>query len=251
MWIDCHAHLDRLPDTALSSILAEAAAAGVTTVLSAATGLSSTAAVGRQCRTFPSLFGCAGISPSEACSLPVDWEEHLLKHLDNEKIVAVGEIGLDRARPEYPPLELQVPLFTRQLVIARDRDVPVVVHSRGAEHMAAEICRSSGVKKAMFHCYTGGREELQYILESGYYVSFSGIITFDRAVASRADEVPLERLFIETDSPYLAPVPYRGKTNRPAWVALVGEAAALGRGIPSEHLQITIENNFRKLFMHS
>jgi TatD DNase family protein len=249
MWIDCHAHCDRLPEKELPELLAEATTAGVSTVLSTATDLSSAVAVVRQCRTFAGLYGAVGISPFDALSLPVDWKEQLEAHLDNEKIVAVGEIGLDRSNQKYPSFEFQLPVYTHQLRIAWKHDLPVVVHSRGAEQTAAEICRSSGIKKAMFHCFTGGRDALRYILESGYYVSFSGIITFSREVAELAIEVPLDRLLIETDSPYLAPVPHRGKTNRPAWVALVGEAVAQCKGVPSGELQSGISRNFERLFL--
>lgn len=251
MWIDCHAHLDRLPEKELAELLAEAAGAGVGVILSAATGLSSAAAVVRQCSSFRTIYGAVGISPFDTLSLPVDWEEQLKSHLDHEKIVAVGEIGLDRSNPKYPSLEHQLPVFERQIRIAQERGLPVVVHSRGAERMAAEICRSSGITRAVFHCFTGDREALRYVLESGFDVSFSGIITFSTAVAGLAVEVPLDRFFIETDSPYLAPVPYRGKTNRPAWVALVGDAAARSKGISSGQLQIAIEKNFQKVFLKS
>jgi TatD DNase family protein len=249
MWIDCHAHCDRLPEKELPELLAEAAIAGVSTVLSASTDLSSAAAVVRQCRTLTGLYGAVGISPFDSLSLPVDWEEQLQSHIESERVVAVGEIGLDRSNPKYPSFEQQLPVFTQQLGIARKRDLPVVVHSRGAEQTAAEICRSSGIKKAMFHCFTGGRDALRYILESGYYVSFSGLITFSRAVAELAVEVPLDRLLIETDSPYLAPVPHRGKANRPAWVALVGEAVAQCKGVPVVEIQAGICRNFERLFL--
>ena len=251
MWIDCHAHCALLPENKITDIIAEAAHAGVLVILSTATDLSSAESVVRQCRTFSSLYGAVGISPFEALSVPADWEEQLRTRLDNEKIVAIGEIGLDRTNPKYPSLEYQLPLFTRQLKVARERNLPVVLHSRGAERQTAEICCSSGIEKAVFHCYTGDKDALRYILESGYHVSFSGIITFDSTVAERVPDVPLDRIFVETDSPYLAPVPHRGKTNRPVFVALVGHAAARCKGIPPEQLQIEIEKNFRRLFLSS
>jgi TatD DNase family protein len=248
MWIDCHAHLDRLPQQELTGILAEACTAGVSTVLSTATSLSSAASVVRHCIDFRQLYGAAGIAPSEVLSLPPDWEEELQSFLGREKIIAVGEIGIDKSKNGYPAMELQLPVFERQLHIAVQRDLPVVVHSRGVERLAAEICRASGVKKALFHCFTGSGQALGYILESGYHVSFSGIITFNSALAELAADVPLETLFIETDSPYLSPVPHRGKTNRPAWVVPVGEALARCKKVTSEQLQITIEKNFKELF---
>jgi TatD DNase family protein len=249
MWIDCHAHCDRLPGSQIDDIIAEAAHAGVSMILSTATDLCSAGSVSRQCRTYPSIYGAVGISPFEALSVPEDWEERLCSSLDDKRIVAIGEIGLDRTSPKYPSLEHQIPLFTRQLTVALKRNLPVVLHSRGAERQTAEICRSAGIQKAVFHCFTGDKDSLRYILESGYHVSFSGIITFDSTVAERVRDVPLNRIFVETDSPYLAPVPYRGKTNRPAFVALVGDAAARCKGIASDRLQIEIEKNFRRLFL--
>jgi TatD DNase family protein len=142
-----------------------------------------------------------------------------------------------------------MPVFERQLELAKALRLPVVVHSRGAEKLVAEICRASGVGGVLFHCFTGSREALKFVLDCGYDVSFSGIITFSNAVRALAKEVPFDRLFIETDSPYLAPVPHRGKTNRPAWAALVGEAAAEIRGVPSERLQRETGRNFRRLFL--
>jgi TatD DNase family protein len=248
-WIDAHAHLDRLSGAGLAETLAEASAAGVTTVLSCATGLSSSASVIRQCRDFPSLYGAVGISPFESHSLPDGWEDLLLSYLDRENIVALGEIGLDGSNADYPALDIQLPVFDRQLRMASERCLPVVVHSRGAELMAAEMCRSAGVAKAVFHCFTGKNDALMFILESGYHVSFSGIVTFSDDVARLAERVPLDRILIETDTPYLAPVPCRGKANRPAWVAFVGEAVACCKGIPADKLQDALRRNFEWLFL--
>jgi TatD DNase family protein len=248
MWIDSHAHLDRLPEADVAAFIAEAEAAGVSPILSTATDCASAEVVVQQCRAFPNLFGAAGISPFDSVSLPERWESRLRMILADKKMVGVGEIGLDASNPRYPSLGLQTPVFVKQLEIARELDLPVIVHSRGAEKKAAEICAARGVTKAMFHCFTGPVDALHYILDQGYSISISGIVTFSVAVQYLVTHVPLDRLFIETDSPYLAPVPHRGKTNRPAWVAITGECVAAVKKITPAALQQVIEENFDNLF---
>jgi TatD DNase family protein len=247
-WIDLHAHLDRLSDSELSEALAEAAAAGVSAVCVAATDLASAEAVSRQCATHSSLWGAVGISPFSADSLPDNWQARLRSLLLGERIIAIGEIGLNETNTKYPPLSLQLPVFERQLEIARECDLPVILHSRGAESRVASLCMDHSIKRAVFHCFTGDSVSLATILDSGYSVSFSGIVTFSRRILGRVAEVPLDRLFIETDSPWLSPVPYRGQANRPSRVAIIGEAIAKALGIFPRKLQEAIEGNFSRLF---
>jgi TatD DNase family protein len=248
-WIDIHAHLDALSPHELHQAINDATLANVTTILSTATELSSAGAVLEQCRTFPALYGALGISPFDARALPAGWEGILRNLLTHPRCIAVGEIGIDGSNPRYPPLEEQLPFFEKQLTIAKELDLPAVIHSRGVEKNAAEICRSLGVRKALFHCFTGSVEALEAILEAGYCVSFSGIITFSEAVRNLVNIVPLDRLFVETDTPYLAPTPHRGKTNCPAWVALVGEEAAKCKGVTARELREAIAKNFERLFL--
>ena len=248
-WIDIHAHLEGLSPEALHDAVDEASRSNVLTILSTATNLASARAVIEQCRTFSTLYGALGISPFDTHDLPPDWEATLRNLLHNPRIVAVGEIGIDASNPRYPPIEQQLPLFERQLTLAAELDMPAVLHSRGAEKKAVEICRAIGVRKALFHCFTGNTEALHTILEYGYYISFSGIITFSDAVRELVKEAPLDRIFVETDTPYLAPAPHRGKTNRPAWVGLVGETAARCKDVTPERLQAAIAENFDRLFL--
>jgi len=250
-WIDLHAHLDELSDSELAGALAEAAAAGVTTVCVASTDLATAAVVVRQCGLHSSLWGAAGISPFSVDSLPDDWEARLRNLLQNDRIIAVGEIGLDETNPKYPPLSLQLPPFERQLEIARKADLPVIVHCRGAESRAALLCRDHGIARAVFHCFTGDSASLSAILAFGYCVSFSGIVTFSPGLLGRVAEVPLDRLFIETDSPWLSPVPWRGRVNRPCRAAITGEAIAKTLGIAPGKLQEAMTGNFRRLFFPS
>ena len=254
-WIDTHAHLDRLADEEVKAQLAEATSAGVGAVLAAGTDLVSSEAVVRQCRlasedrSVAGLFGAAGISPFDADAVPCGWEGRLRELLRNERMIAVGEIGLDATNPNYPSFHHQLPVFEAQLSLAKEYGIPAVVHSRGVEKKVAGICRSLGSEKVMFHCFTGDLDALRTILDYGYSISFSGIITFSTPVAALVSQVPSDRLFIETDAPYLAPAPYRGRQNRPAWVSKTGEAAAALRGEAAEEMQEAISRNFRRLFL--
>jgi TatD DNase family protein len=248
MWIDVHAHLEALTGRDLAATVAEAAEAGVAAILSTATDLAGAAAVADQCRTCPGIFGAVGISPFDSPSLPAGWERTLLSFLAQERIIALGEIGLDASNPKYPAPDVQRPVFEKQLSIAAETGKPVVVHSRGAGKQVAEICRSFGLEKVLFHCFTGSTSSLEYILACGYSISFSGIVTFNETVRNLVNLVPPDRLFIETDTPYLAPVPHRGKTNRPAWVTLVGETVAQCKDVSPERMQEIVSQNFSMFF---
>ncbi len=248
-WIDLHAHLDDLSDSELTEALAEAAAAGVSAVCVAGTDLASSEVVSRQCAVFPAIWGAVGICPFSVDPLPDDWEARLRSLLRGRQVIALGEIGLDDSNPKYPPLSRQLPVFERQLEIARRCDLPVILHSRGAEARVALLCREHGIRRAVFHCFTGDSASLEAILSCGYSISFSGIVTFSHTLLECAAEVPLDRLFIEPDSPFLSPAPFRGRVNRPCRVAITGEAIAKARGIAPAALQSAMADNFRRLFM--
>lgn len=249
MWIDIHAHLDRLSETELEQRVAEAAVAGVSVIVSTATDLASAETVAKQCSHYDTLYGTAGISPFDSIHLPAHWESRLKAQLLCRGILAVGEIGLDCANSTYPSLEIQRPPFEKQLAIAQELDMPAIVHSRGAEIPVMETCQSIGNKKVIFHCFTGSRDILERILEAGYCISFSGIVTFDSSIRRLIRHVPLDRLFIETDSPYLTPAPFRGQKNHPALVVHTGETVAREKNISAEILQEALAHNFARLFL--
>ena len=249
MWIDSHAHLGGFDDAELSAILGKAADAQVGIVVSTATDILTARIVAQQCERFSMVRGAVGISPFDVIDPPATWYDDLASLLSHPKIIAVGEIGIDATNPRYPPLSLQQPMFEKQLALARSIDLPAIIHSRGAEKQAVDICKSIGVTKVLFHCFTGNREALSAVLDNGYNVSISGIITFTgSALRDLATDIPLDRLLIETDTPYLAPVPHRGEKNRPAWVRLVGEEIARLRGMDEGALRQQLEKNFRRLF---
>lgn len=249
MWIDSHAHLYDFDEREVEELLAEARRESVSCVLSTATSLQTAQKVISQCSSFKEIYGAVGISPFDVESLDENWETELCALLDNPGIIAVGEIGIDNTNPSYPPLQKQIPVFKKQLTIAREIDKPAVIHSRGAEIEALEICMELGIKKVLFHCFTGSRDSLLKIIEAGYCISFSGIVTFKNSpLTDLVPLVPDDRLFIETDTPYLAPVPFRGKRNRPGLVRYTGEKIAEIREVTSEKLMGIMEENFGRFF---
>ena len=174
----------------------------------------------------------AGLHPHEAKD-GWDWLEPLLAAAPSNRVVAVGECGLDY-HYDYSPRDIQRASFAAQIGLAHQFDLPLVIHTRNAWDESFAILASEGVPaRTIFHCFTGGPEEAQRCLAIGAYISFSGIITFKTATAIREAAVltPLDRVLIETDSPYLAPIPHRGKVNRPAWVAYVGACLAEVKGV--------------------
>ncbi|MBD3318141.1 MAG: YchF/TatD family DNA exonuclease [Chitinivibrionales bacterium] len=249
MWIDAHAHLYDFDDAYLNALIDRARKAGVSTIINSGTNLSTSARVCAQCERHENLHATAGISPFDVEALEERWWDDMERLLDHPKIIAIGETGLDDSNPAYPSATAQIPVFERLLAIAHDRDLPIVIHSRGAERRVVELCRSHGVSKVLLHCYTGSVDILNEALDSGYYVSISGIATFKKGPL---DEIiahtPSNRLFVETDTPYLAPVPHRGKPNEPAFLPPLGAYVAHRKGISPQRLADAIRRNFSALF---
>jgi len=200
--------------------------------------------------TRPLLRGTAGIAPHHVREADDEALADAARLLDEPGIVAVGEIGLDY---HYElPREAQRRLFARQLERALERDLPVVVHSREAEDDVVELIRQvgGGRLRGVIHCFTESPAMAEAALELGFHVSFAGIVSFKNAADLRetAGQVPLERTLIETDSPFLAPVPHRGKRNEPAWVEDVARAMAQIHDVEPEQLAATTAANTRELF---
>jgi len=252
MLIDSHAHLLQQSETDFNDTVSRAVNAGVSTILNIATDLeSSKLSIKRTIQNKSiSILPTIGISPPEIGAAPSAWEQQLLDLLSSEEsIVAIGEIGIDGINESYPPFEEQRPFFVRQLEIARDHNIPAIIHARGVEREALNICKSLKITNAIFHCFTGSFEDLTEIVAAGYTVSFSGIVTFknsDFDACLRA--VPDKQLLLETDSPYLAPVPYRGKQNEPAYICEIYDYCAQIRGVSVDHLAKSCRDTFDKLF---
>jgi TatD DNase family protein len=252
MWIDTHAHLYDLDEQSLAVSINSCDSAGVSLVVNTGTSLVSSREVLKQCSKHKSLFAAVGISPFDVASLPDSWEKELEELIGDTRVIAVGETGIDSTNPSYPDIRLQVPVFKTHCALARSCDLPIVIHSRGSELKAVDICIDRGVVKALFHCYTGDIIALKKILDAGYYISFSGIITFNNtSLRSLVEYTPIDRILIETDSPYLAPVPFRGKKNQPVWVANVGRKVAEIKKMEEEETARVLMDNFKRLFNDS
>jgi len=249
MWIDTHAHLYNLSTEELQKLTNEATDLKPGFIVSTATDIATGKIVLQHCMMSSLFYGAIGISPFDIESIAPDWESELSLLFVNKKIIAVGEIGLDLTNPLYPPLEKQRPFFETQLDIARNKDIPAIIHSRGIEKETARICRQSGISRAVFHCFTGDYDAAKTILDAGYYISLSGIITFKNAqIRTLVPRLPIDRILIETDTPYLSPIPFRGKTNTPLYIKYIGEEIAKLLGKNPEDLQIILERNFFNCF---
>lgn len=249
MWIDLHAHLYDKSDEELAQCFDNACKNNVDIIVNTPTSIETTNTILEQIRNRPSWYGMVGISPFDIEEVSGGWQEKVKEYTGHDKIIGIGEIGLDNSNPRYPSIEKQLPVFIELLKIAKTKNLPVIMHSRGAEKQVLMLCREHGITRAVFHCYTGGKKTLKQLLDAGYYVSYSGILTFkNNPLESLVKFTPLDQLFIETDTPYLAPEPHRGKQNEPAYVPFIGEKVASLKQRSAEETAFQIRRNFSRLF---
>ena len=252
--IDTHAHLDdeQFRDD-LPAVLERAVAAGVRQVVTiATTGASSKACVALAAR-HPELFATVGLQPNELARCPAgDWDE-VVALATQPRVVALGETGLDR-HWDYTPFPQQEDYFQRHLDLARKHGLPVVIHCREAEAEVVRMLRADfdrhGLVRGVMHSFTGDAATANCCLDMGLSISFAGMVTYKSAQGLRevAKSVPLERLLVETDSPYLAPVPMRGKRNEPAHVVHTAACLAGLHGVEVGVLAEHCTRNARALF---
>ncbi len=227
-WTDNHCHL---PDdrNAAALVVQEAKELGVERLIDVGTSVEQSVACCSRAAEFDGVWATAGVHP-HAAKDGIDGLEHLLS---SSEVVAVGECGLDY-HYDNSPREVQRQIFADQIQLAHQYQLPLVIHTREAWMDTFDILDAEGVpERTIFHCFTGGPDEAKSSLERGAILSFSGIVTFPNAPELReaAALTPADRYMVETDAPYLAPVPQRGKQNHPGWVALVGAGVALARGV--------------------
>src|SRR5687768_6710522 len=252
MFVDSHAHIDGPEfDADREDVIQRAHAAGVAAILNVGTGDPHSGALQRAIelgKSHQSIYTAIGTHPHDA-RLYTDEAEERIKSLiqGGERVLAWGEIGLD-FHYDNSPRDVQVAVFKRQLHAARDLNLPVIIHTREAEAETIEILQSDydgADRRGVFHCFSGSEELAKRAIDLGFMISFSGIVTFKKADELRniARQVPLDRLLIETDCPYLTPVPHRGKRNEPAYVVEVGGCLAGVHGVDVNQLaHITTEN---------
>ena len=253
MLFDTHAHLDEDAFRQdIDEVIARAVASGVTTMLAVATTVESSRATIALAARVPNVFASVGIHPNYAAQAkPGDWEavEELAA---SPKVIAIGETGLDRYW-DHTPFDVQIDYFRRQIELAKRRDVPFIVHCREAEPDVVTVLREaagSGQLKGIMHSFCGGRATLDVALELGLHISFAGMLTFKRNLELRelAKSVPLDRLLVETDSPYLAPQPQRGKRNEPTFVRYTAECLAEIHGRTLDEMSAITTANAKRLF---
>jgi TatD DNase family protein len=260
MFIDSHAHIDGPEfDADRDEIVERAQAAGVSAILNVGTGDPHSGAFERAIelgKSHETVYTAIGTHPHDA-RLYDDAAEAKTKSLiaSGERVLAWGEIGLD-FHYDNSPRDVQVEVFKRQLHAARDLALPVIIHTREAEAETIDILKSdydNAPRRGVFHCFSGSETLAQNAVELGFMISFSGIVTFKKADELRniARRVPLDRLLIETDCPYLTPVPHRGKRNEPAYVVEVARCLAGLHGVEIEELgHVTTENFMRFFSLH-
>ncbi len=246
-WSDshCHVHDERMPGGTAAAVAA-AREMGVTTLVTVGCDRTTSLAAIATAAEHDGVHATVGLHPHEAS----DGVDTIVDLLDEPGVVAVGEAGLDYFY-EHSPRDVQRRAFAEQIQLAHERRLPLVILSRDAWDDTFEILvAESPPFRTIFHCFTGGADEARRALDLGAHVSFSGIVTFKNAtdVQEAARLCPLDRLLIETDSPYLAPVPHRGQTNRPAWVPHVGRFVADLRDLPVGDVADATRRNTERAF---
>ena len=255
MLVDSHCHLD-FPELRadLRGVLSRMSDNGVTHALTISTTLETFPAVRQVADAGANVWCSAGVHPDERGDAREASVEDLVSMADDDKVIAIGETGLDYFRVEGDT-EWQRERFRTHIRAARRTGKPLVIHTRAAAEDTLRIMREEGAGEAggVMHCFTETWEVAEAAMAEGFHISFSGIVTFKNAVPLKevARRVPLERMLVETDSPYLAPVPHRGKPNQPAFVKHVAEEIATLRGISFEEVARATTENFFRLFRHA
>jgi TatD DNase family protein len=254
MFIDSHCHLDRLDLKSyagdLDMALEAARAAGVRRFLTVSVDLETFPVLRSLAERHADVYASVGVHPSE--ELPAESEptaDLLCQLADHDRVIAIGESGLDYYyHPEHKASQQR--RFAAHIEAGRRTGKPLIVHTRDARADTIGLLKECGAEKGILHCFTEDWDTARAGIELGFYVSMSGIVSFNNAESLRevARQLPLDRLLIETDSPYLAPVPYRGKKNEPRYLPAVAEAVAKARGMTVEAVAEATTRNFNTLF---
>ena len=247
--IDSHAHLTaKAYRRDLEAVLVRASDAGVTSIITVGYDMASSEAGVRLAEDHPEVYAAVGVHPHDATTLNLDalgWLEDLAA---SPRVVAVGEIGLDFYR-DLSPRRIQEDAFRLQIGLAKDLELPIIVHDRDAHQRTVQVLKEEGVSHGVLHCFSGDVNLARQAIEMGLYISFAGPITFNgKKAVDILSRIPDDRILIETDCPYLAPVPYRGKRNEPAYVRYVLERVASILDRPVAEIDKITAQNTRRLF---
>ncbi|MDE6733219.1 MAG: TatD family hydrolase [Oscillospiraceae bacterium] len=247
---DTHAHYMRSDfGEELETLLADLPSKNIERVLAIGVELESSAEEIKLAERFDFIYAAAGIHPEHVLELPENWESELRALLKRDKVVALGEIGLDYLYEDGAPKELQREVFIKQLEIARELDLPVVIHSRDAMGETLEILKEYKPRGVM-HCFSGSAESALEVVRLGMYIGFTGVLTFKNSKKAWAacEAVPLDRLLLETDCPYMAPVPHRGERCDSSMLKFTAEKMAEIKGVSTEEIIKITRENGKRLF---
>ena len=247
---DTHAHLnDPAFDPDREQLMNGLAAKGVGFVMNAGCSLESSRDIVNMTAKYPWLYGSVGSHPDSANEVNEEVIEEYRKLCQNEKIKAIGEIGLDYYYEDIPR-DVQQKAFRMQMALAKELDMPVIVHEREAHDDGMRIVKEFPGVTGVFHCYSGSAEMARQLVKMGWYIGFTGVLTFKNArkAVETAASIPLDRIVIETDCPFMAPEPFRGKRNDPGYLYRMAERLAEIRGITPEEAAIATTENAKRLY---
>ena len=252
MLIDTHAHIDMDDYSAdFQEMLKRAEENGVKKIIIPGVEPSTFERIFNLTEKYENIYGCVGIHPEELDSYNEDAEEKIKYYLQKPKIVALGEVGLDYYW-DKSRIELQKEIFEKQIYMAKEAGKPIVVHDREAHQDTFEILKKTGAKETgvVMHCFSGSPEFALQCVKEGFFIALGGVVTFKNAKKMKevAQVVPLESLLVETDSPYLTPVPFRGKRNEPSYVKYSAEEIAKLRGTTFNEISDATTKNALKVF---
>ena len=250
MLFDTHAHLnDPAFDPDREELMAGLAAKGIGLVMNAGCSLESSRDIIKMAENYPWLYASVGSHPDSADEVNEEVIEEYRKLCAHEKVKAIGEIGLDYYYEDIPR-EIQKSAFRMQMALANELDMPVIIHEREAHDDGMRIVKEFPKVKGVFHCYSGSAEMARQLVNMGWYIGFTGVLTFKNArkAVETAASIPLDRIVLETDCPFMAPEPYRGKRNDPGYLPKMAEKLAEIRGISVEEAIAVTTENAKRLY---
>jgi TatD DNase family protein len=251
MFVETHAHLNLNQfDHDRDTVIQRAEQSGVETIINIGTDINSSLASIRLSETFPQVHAAVGVHPNDSVEAPLDYLKQITTMLKHPKVVAIGEIGLDYYW-DFAPAEIQHRILREQLELAMTADLPVIIHTRNAWVDILKIMQSEFPNKlrGVFHCFSGDAEQVKKVVELGFYISFTGVLTFKNSRALEvAVTVPDDRLLLETDCPFMAPTPHRGKRSEPGHIPLIAQALADAKKMNIEAVAAVTTANARTLF---
>ena len=250
MLIDSHAHLEMKEfDSDREEVIKRAGEAGVDFIITVGTNLALSRKAVALAQGLENIYATIGIHPHDAAKTDKTTCESLKELAHKQKIVAYGEIGLDFFR-NISSREKQIEVFGLQLELAQELNLPVIIHDREAHEQTLKMVKASSVRRGVFHCFSGDYAMAKQCIDLGFYISIPGVVTFDRAktIQDVAERVPLASLLLETDAPYLAPVPHRGKRNEPSFIVHTAKKVAEIKNISWEDVARETSLNTMNLF---